>query len=189
MPLEMFPETRLRPPRLPSHAPSPVDPGVVWTPLTLGLASVPVASVPMKTPLNCMPSVPSGAKTAMPPPLNPPIAMPAMFEAELPISMPLTGPAPDPSSSIRMTALLPVVAVLRLAPGCEYPSIDMLLQVSRGSALVRWIGFGPTGSTGRLNVIVWPLQLLLTKLIASRRDPGPESLVLVTTTAELVLKR
>src|SRR5262249_27970423 len=84
-----------------------------------------------------------------------------------------------PLITIKCTELSPSPGplLLGLEPGCEYPS-TVTGPVSAGSADRRAIVCTP--ATGMLKVIVSAPAFVLASMTAWRRDPAPESFVLMT---------
>ena len=115
----LLPEIRLRD----ASATPPIRLSGDWleTPVWFGTAAVPVASVPMKLPSIVL--LPSGPSSRMPLlPEKPLITRPRMVECP-PLSVkPLLEPD-GPRTTICMTALVPIAAVLGDDPGCVKPSI------------------------------------------------------------------
>jgi hypothetical protein len=93
------------------------------------------------------------------------------------IERPSAAPAFAPESSIRMTALLPSVAVLGLEAGCVYPSMTTE-SMTGGSAAAGAIVWRPDPGIAKA-IVSWP-GLPFASRMACRRLPAPESDVVVT---------
>src|SRR5260221_6816987 len=96
-------------------------------------------------------------------------------------SSPFAIPASPPLISMRRTASSP--ARFACAPGCVNPSMAVPGHEIAGKAVAGEIVWIP--GPGMLNVIVCAAQFASTKLIASRSDPAPLSLVLTTTSGSV----
>lgn len=147
---------------------------VISTPMPLGAASVPVASVPIRLPWTALP--PMLPVIATPAPLKWPMASPRMVTGVVVpvvklIVKPLFDPAGrfDPSSWIN--GVVPVL-------GSVVPSIVVLLViVGRGvNGLIVWTPVAPA----MLNWITFAPEMLLESRIAWRSEPAPASAVFVT---------
>ena len=143
-PLARLPEIRLRASGAMPPTELPMLP-VMKTPFSFPSARVPETSLPRKlpvtTPTDELMVIPLPPKRLMTSPWTVITLPSSVTNPDLPL------PAFVPSSSIRMTALVPRVRVLGRAPGWEYPST--VTSERAGSWEVGWIDHQLCASRGR----------------------------------------